>query len=464
MPDALADERFADNPLVTGPPHIRFYAGRAVRGPGGEMVGTLCVIDRRPRHLDEVQRKQLDDLADTIERELKLRVEANRVRKASDTKSQFIAEMSHELRTPTNVLLGSLRLLQEADHAGGDSQALDLAINAAEHIARLLNDLVDLSQIENRRFELNQTQFELGSLIHMVTLFAERECRKKGLTFRSRIQAGLPTKVNGDESRISQILLNILSNSVRYTESGRVEFSVSGDTMDNDMVHLKFVIDDTGLGMSASQIERIFEPYFRGSKARSLVAEGSGLGLAVAYQIARMMQGDISATSDERSGSTFQFVVDLSLAKEGAVRQQLDTAHDAPPPPLDRARIMVVEDSHSTRSLAGLLLKDANDVELLPDGESALERARVKSFDIILMDISLPGMAGIECARRIRRLPNHRNTKIIAVTAHALEGDRRMLLDSGFDDYLPKPYRKAVLISKITQYLGEHLTHSAGRR
>ena len=206
------------------------------------------------------------------------------------------------------------------------------------------------------------------------------------------------------------------------------------------------------MGISEGEIGRIFQPFYRAKQARAMVAEGSGLGLGLALRMARLMNGTITAESDGKSGSTFNFMVRLPIAKyetDGKlpVEASADESHER----FVEARIMIVEDSMAIRALAEAFLKDFVNVNFFEDAESALKHAADNSADIIFMDISLPGMDGVECVKLIRKLPLHSDTRIIAFTAHAMKGDREKFLDSGFNDYLPKPFSSGSLINKIQE-------------
>ena len=421
VPDARNDERFFDNPLVTNSPHIVHYTGRPIHAPGGEPVGTLCIIDHRTRTLSAVEISQLNDLADIVETELALRVETIRSRQASEIKSQFIAELSHEIRTPVSTLLGSMEILRRADQKATDYlNAMDIATNASEHIARLLTDLVDVSHIESGQIELDQSLFDVTKLVDQVTTFALNESKKKGLAFQSEIQEELPAKLIGDAVRIKQILLNLITNAVRYTEVGQIQLRVSGRFVNaSESLELKVSVKDSGTGISEGEIERIFQPFYRSKRARAMVAEGSGLGLGLALRMARLMNGTITAESDGKSGSTFNFLVRLPIAKyEPDEKLPVEVSGDESHGRFVEARIMIVEDSMAIRALAEAFLKDFVNVNVFEDAESALQHAADNWADIILMDISLPDMDGVECVKLIRQLPLHSDTRIIAFTAY----------------------------------------------
>ena len=456
VPDTRNDERFFDNPLVTNSPHIVHYTGRPIHAPGGEPVGTLCIIDHRTRTLTPVEISHLNDLADIVETELALRAETIRSRQASEIKSQFIAELSHEIRTPVSTLLGSMEILRRADHKAADYvNAMDIATTASEHIARLLNDLVDVSHIEAGQIELDESLFDVTKLVDQVTTFALNESKKKGLAFQSEIQEELPAKLIGDAARIKQILLNLITNAVRYTEVGQIQLKVSGRFIKAaESLELKVSVKDSGTGISEGEIGRIFQPFYRAKRARAMVAEGSGLGLGLALSMARLMHGTITAESDGKSGSTFNFLARLPIAKnEPHGRLSIEASGDEPRKRFLEARIMIVEDSMAIRALAEAFLQDFVNVNVFEDAESALKYAAHNWADIILMDISLPDMDGIECVKLIRQLPLHSDTRIIAFTAHAMKGDREMFLESGFNDYLPKPFTSNSLITKIRENL-----------
>jgi len=459
--DATHDERFSDNPLVTGSLHLRFYAGRPLTVAGAR-IGTLCLIDTHPRALSASEVNYIHDLADLVQDQMELRYKDNKRQLSGHIKDQFIANLSHELRTPANALLGSLHQMQELGREGdrGDQNdsckrpALKIAISAAESINGLLSYLVDLSQIESGNFELNKNRFDLGALCEEIRTLVLKECEEKGLSLRVDIDGNLPAEFIGDAPKIKQVILNLITNAIRYTHVGGVVLGVSGSsTQDKKQFHLSIKIEDSGIGLSSEAQLHIFEPYHRDRRSKHLAVEGRGLGLTISRQLANAMDGEILVMSDGHSGSTFTFRLVLPIAQDRQGRQ-VDLIDGLSIDASYVPRILLVEDSQLNRAvIEAMLAKLPIRLSSAENGEQALDLARINRFDLVLMDVGLPGMDGYECTRRLRGLPDQQKFAVIAITAQALKGDRERMIDAGFDDYLPKPFTKNALISKISDNL-----------
>jgi len=459
--DATRNERFSDNPLVTGSLHLRFYAGRPLKVAGAR-IGTLCLIDARPRTLSASDLNLIHDLADLVQDQMTLRYKERKRRLSGHIKDQFIANLSHELRTPANALLGSLHQMQESGRKGdrydqddnSKRPALKIAISAAESINGLLSYLVDLSQIESGNFELNKNAFDLGSICDEIRTLVLSECEAKGLSLRVDVDDSLPVEFMGDAPKIKQVILNLITNGIRYTKVGGVVLRVSGSaTTDKNQFQLSIKVEDSGIGLSSEARQNIFEPYHREKQSKHLSVEGRGLGLSISRQLAEAMDGEILVESDGHSGSAFTFRLVLPIARDRGGRQ-VDLIDGLSVDGSYVPRILLVEDSKLNRSVIEAMLgKLPIRLSSAEDGEQALELASSNSFDLVLMDVGLPGMDGYECVRRLRALPDQKKFAVIAITAQALKGDRERMIDAGFDDYLPKPFRKKDLISKISKNL-----------
>ena len=459
--DATRDERFSDNPLVTGSLHLRFYAGRPL-SVAGVRVGTFCLIDARPRTLSASDVSHIQDMADLVQDQMALRYKESKRQVSGLIKDQFIANLSHELRTPANALLGSLHQMQESGREGDrydengscKRPALKIAISAAESINGLLAYLVDLSQIESGNFELNKNGFDLASLCDEIRTLVLNECEAKGLSLRVDIDDNLPAEFIGDAPKIKQVILNLLTNAIRYTQVGGVVLGVSGSpTRDEKQFQLFIKVEDSGIGLSSEARLHIFEPYHREKQSKHLAVEGRGLGLSISRQLAGTMDGEILVESDGQSGSIFTFKLVLPIARDRGGRQ-VDLIDGLSVDGSYVPRILLVEDSKLNRSVIEAML-DKLPIRLssAEDGEQAMELAQTTRFDLVLMDVGLPGMDGYECTRRLRALPDQHKFAVVAITAQALKGDRERMIDAGFDDYLPKPFRKKALISKISENL-----------
>lgn len=449
--DALLDSRFVDNPLVCGQPNIRFYAGRPLKSSSGHSLGTLCLIDNKPRQLSPQQLSTLNELGAIVERELALYAEVIRQQRFNDSKSLLISSISHELRTPTNALLGNLHLLQEQSSAAPGQQLLDAAVSAAEHIGRMLGDMVDLAQFEAGLFQLEALPFDFRRLLDELAAVTTERCAQRGLEFELQISANAPQWLLGHEARIRQLLSNLLDNALQYTLNGviKLEVDVKPLPAKSAQARLLITVIDSGIGIKQNKIDNVFEPFYRSREARALRSGGHGLGLTISRKLANLMGGDVLATSDGESGSMITVEVELPIA-----------APTQPPPEAGRlspkTKLLLVEDSAANSMvIQAMLASEGLTVEVAPNGEQALEMASSADhqYNVILMDVGLPGMSGIECAQRIRQLPGYRQTPIIAISAVTIPRANTSDIADSFSDHLPKPFQKAALIAKLSHYL-----------
>jgi signal transduction histidine kinase/CheY-like chemotaxis protein len=440
VPDARADQRFHDNPLVTGGPRIRFYAGAPLASPEGLRVGTLCVISPRPRQVSREEHVLLRDLANLVEQEL-FYAQISRARDAaidaSRAKSQFLASMSHEIRTPLNAIIGSADLLG-ADGLDADRTELVETIRcASESLLSLVNGVLDMGKIEAGKLELEQAPFSIHNVVadtlRLVALLADA----KGLELRSSIGAGLDRSVRGDGARLRQVLLNLMQNAVKFTARGSIAMSAAVVAERNGEIVARFEIEDTGIGIPQESLQRIFEPFEQADRSTTRRYGGTGLGLSISRQLVALMGGSkLSAESAVGRGSRFWFDLALPLAQDAAspgMRERQDS----------RVKLLLVEDNAMNRKLAQTQVRMlGHDLQIAACGEDALELLGRETFDVVLMDLHMPGIDGIETTRRLRAHESgDRRVPVIAMTASTFEEDRKACLDAGMDGFLPKPVR-----------------------
>ena len=318
--DARKDERFADNPLVTGAPDIRFYAGAPLVEPGGHELGTICVIDRVPRELTPRQleslsalsrqavsqmelRKKLSEQRELTERLQLARIEADR---ANGTKSRFLAHMSHELRTPLNTISGFSKILRKTlPESLGSKQPLycDRITDNALHLLALVNNVLDLSRIEANQVEITPEPFDLAELLHDVTAQVESLVSQHGNTLMLSCDESLES-MTSDPMRVRQCLINLLSNACKFTADGTITITAVKETRDG-VPWVRFEVADTGQGMTSEEIARVFDEFYRAQQSRAEHREGTGLGLAITRQFCRLLGGEISVRSRLEVGTTF---------------------------------------------------------------------------------------------------------------------------------------------------------------
>ncbi|MDE1901812.1 MAG: response regulator [Alphaproteobacteria bacterium] len=384
----------------------------------------------------------------SVARNMAVEAERNRVaaEKANEAKSLFLANMSHEIRTPLNSILATAEIMEEQTPDAGQKRYLSIIRNAGELLLTLLNDILDLSKIEAQKLRLFDENFDIRAKLELAFDLFRSSADAKGLDFYAHIDPALPRFIIADPSRVQQVVSNLISNAIKYTEKGEIRMAAKLVARD-DAEFFYFEVRDTGKGIPPESQKLIFEKFEQAHKSSAI--SGTGLGLAICHSLIEMMHGQIGVDSAVGAGSTFWFEIPL---RRGA---QMDTDAANPlaqTPSLDGCRVLLVEDVDVNRMLIAKMLTGLGcAVETAVNGLDATERAAAQPFDIILMDCSMPVMNGFDATRRIRA--NGTATPIIAVSAHALVEEVQSCLDAGMNDYLAKPVSKKDLALKIAKWV-----------
>lgn len=393
-----------------------------------------------------------------------LKKQADVAMQASEAKGRFLANMSHEIRTPINSVLGlDTMILRESTEPKIREYAVDIG-NAGQALLSLINDILDFSKIESGKMEIVPLEYSFSSLLHDVLSMISMKAQTKGLEIKLELDEHLPDRLFGDDVRIRQVLVNIMSNAVKYTEKGSVTFSVSGEIND-DRVLLHFSVRDTGIGIKKEDIEKLFAPFERIEEKRNRNIEGTGLGMSITIQLLRLMDSELQVASEYGKGSEFSFdiwqeirsydeVGDLqSRVAEQAEKYAYEASFIAPD-----AKVLVVDDNPMNRKVFVSLLKETQiQIDEAEGGKEALVLIEKQPYDIIFLDHMMPDPDGMEVRRQMlswEDYPN-RNTPVIALTANAITGAREMYLEAGFDDYLSKPIYPDKLEKMIGRLLPE---------
>lgn len=458
--NAVLDKRFFDNPLVTGAPGIRFYAGVPLRLQDGSALGTLCVIDLHPRSLSEVQLADLKALARQAESQLQLRFNSRALKAAHDAmasacraKSMFVATMSHEIRTPLTAITGFLDLLLDEESPEVRAEYAVTVRRSADLLNNIVNDALDLAKIEHGRLEVSREICRPGrKLLDMERLFEPR-AREKGIEFRVVAETPVPDSFQSDPLRIRQVLVNLLSNAMKFTPQGEVVLAASWES---DV--LAFEVRDSGIGMTEDQVALLFTPFQQCEQDTWQRFGGTGLGLSICKNLADLLGGSLSVRSQPGQGTTFRFELPAPLAEGVILTSDWRSAVGGPTrvlARLDGRRVLVVEDGLDNQRLFRAILERAGaSVEIVGDGRAGVEIALKgqDSFDLVLMDAQLPSLDGPSATRLLRARGFAK--PILSITA-GITGFDRSTPNDGCNEVVPKPIDRATFLAACAKWCVE---------
>jgi PAS domain S-box-containing protein len=420
------------------------FSVSAVRDSAGTEGGYACVA------MDITERKQT---------EAELTRSKEEAEAASRAKSQFLANMSHEIRTPMNGILGMTELLLATGITGPQRRYAETAHNSGEKLLTIINDILDFSKIEAGKLELEDIDFDPGRAVRDVVELLSVPAKEKGLTLSFTMDEGVPRALNGDPTRLHQVLVNLVGNAIKFTEKGDVRIRVEPVSGANDPPLLRFEVEDQGIGIAPEQQARIFEPFSQADGSSTRRHGGTGLGLAISRQLVGMMGGDIGVTSARGSGATFWFTFPARLPAGRESRKSAGTiAGRRRGDQRLSGRILLVEDNPVNQEVTEAMLANLGlDVTICGNGQEALDTLAIGRYDAVLMDCQMPRMDGYEATGILRRResegPGASRTPVIALTAHAMQGDRELCLAAGMDDYLAKPFSFAALAEVLAKWL-----------
>jgi PAS domain S-box-containing protein len=449
----------ATHSTLDGSVHYIDFSIKPIMDSSGRVVQLLPegrdITERK--QAEEELRKHRDHLEEMIrERTAELTIAKEQAESASKAKSTFLSNMSHELRTPLNAILGFARLLKEAPDATPEQKKnLDIITLSGGHLLNLINNVLDMSKIESGRMNLDLTPLDLYQLLQEMRSLLYVNAEERGLSFIVEQSPQLPRRIDVDGGKLRQTLINLIGNAIKYTKRGGIVLRAKVAEKKTEHVRLRFEIEDTGPGISEEDRKRLFEPFVQ-LKERGAVVTGTGLGLSISRQYVELMGGRIDVISEKGKGSLFFFeipVKELPL-EEAEVEPEHGRAiglEKGQP----RYRLLIVEDQLENRLLLHKILQSFEfDIREAVNGKEAVELFEQWHPDLIWMDIRMPVMGGLEATHRIRSTESGLHTKIIAITAQALEEDRIKIMHAGCDDFIRKPYRDTEIFDALTRHLG----------
>ena len=401
------------------------------------------------------------DVTDLVRKEERLTEALTAAEAGSKAKAEFLATMSHEIRTPMNGVIGMANLLVKTDLSPQQREFAETIRSCGEGLLTLINDILDFSKLEAGKIELEHRAFRPQQLVEEVLPIFASQAERNGVRLNVRWLTSVPTEVLGDQTRVRQILLNLLSNALKFTHEGSVELRVSSVAETRDKHLVVFEIKDTGIGMTPEHLSRIGHAFSQADASTTRRYGGTGLGLWICRALVGMMGGTLRVSSEQGQGSTFcvELAFDVPAAKSTELPAALSAPTDANVAPLQFGRMLVAEDNSVNQRLLSLLLrKHATEIVVVTNGLQAVGRFAEGSFDCVLMDCQMPELDGYEATRQIRAWElahGKKRTPIIALTANARPGDRQLCIDAGMDDYLSKPLRSDDLLSVLERVMAQ---------
>ncbi|MDP3536222.1 MAG: ATP-binding protein [Halomonas sp.] len=397
-------------------------------------------------HLPPQQRRLVGIATDITDRKQR----QEKAEQASLAKSQFVANMSHEIRTPLTAILGFSQLLNSTPLNDEQREYIESIASASVLLQGIVNDILDFSKIESGKLELEPRPFALAALLKQQKDLFLHSAQQKGLRFETHLDAELPTMLLGDELRIQQVLTNLVSNALKFTESGSISVSLSGQQDEHQQYRLSLCVSDTGIGMTRAQLAKLFTAFAQADPSTTRMYGGTGLGLTISQRLAKLMGGDISVASQPGKGTVFTFSVTLPPA----ISTPPEDSHALyKPVALTGMRVLVAEDNAINQKLLNKVLTRLGvHVTLVDNGQQAVQACQAQPFDVVLMDLQMPVMDGFEATRQIRKF--HDTLPILAASANVVTEERIRARHAGVNGYIDKPIDLQALARCLARYAG----------
>ncbi len=411
--------------------------------------------------------KALQEVRDLNADLLVRNAELIRSREAADAanraKSAFLSNMSHEIRTPMNAIIGMSNILKRSGLTPTQCERLDKIETASDHLLNVINDILDISKIESGKFVLEDGAVDVNGMLADVNSIVVARAKAKGLVLRVESDA-FPSNLRGDTTRLQQAVLNYVTNAIKFTEHGAITIRAIKHEEAAQWVRVRFEVEDTGIGVTPETLSRLFSAFEQADNSTTRKYGGSGLGLVITRRLAESMGGEAGAVSTPGIGSVFWFsaILEKRERRDNVERENMTDAEVLIRNHHHGRRVLLVDDETINLEVAYFLLASSGlAVDCAEDGGEALDRTRGNSYALILMDVQMPNLDGLEATRRIRELPGYRNTPIVAMTANAFAEHRVACLEAGMNDFLIKPFMPDSLFSILLRWLERRISQSA---
>ncbi len=394
-----------------------------------------------------------NDLRETKNMLKEIELSRETAEKSAKAKSEFLANMSHEIRTPMNGILGLLRILSSTQLDDAQQSYLQKALFSTNELLRIINDILDLSKIEAGKLELEIIPFTIENICTEIKGLYSHSISDKRLEYNINVDKYATTPLLGDPLRLKQVLFNLVNNAIKFTDQGSVSLDIQSIQHSDDTLECQFTVKDTGIGLSTKQVESLFSAFTQADSSVTRKYGGTGLGLAISKKIVNLMQGRIWVESTLGKGSSFFFTAIFAIADNSSVIEK-NVINPIQERPLCSGHILLVEDNHINQIIAEeLLLSFGYTLEIANNGQEALDMLKVTKFDIVLMDIQMPILDGLSATEAIRKNPDFAQLPIIAMSAHAMAGDKEKSLRSGMNEHITKPISPDILYTTVDYWI-----------